>query len=154
MTVDSLEPFYDQLETCAANGEQVRLYVDLQSFDGFELGTIKQKLSHMKTLWHHVDRVAYVLDSRWMSHYIELVDLEKGLYPACAKVLFNGHTVGTFRLKFPEKWLSGAKKPVSGLAAALNQRIDLGCWYRKVGRAYTKVINKNCATTVAGFNVL
>lgn len=75
MTVDSLEPFYDQLDTCAANGEQVRLYVDLQSFDGFELGTIKQKLSHMKTLWQHVDRVAYVLDSRWMSHYIELVDL-------------------------------------------------------------------------------
>ena len=74
LTAEELEPFYSKLENIADSGENALLYVDLQSYDGFELATVKQKLSHMKTLWKNVERVAYVLDMRWMHHYISLID--------------------------------------------------------------------------------
>ena len=50
------------------------LYIDLVTFKGYELAVVKEKLTHIRTLWSGIERLAYVLDWAWMSKMIGLID--------------------------------------------------------------------------------
>jgi hypothetical protein len=66
--------FIARLEQVTADGGRARVFVDMVSYDGSELGVVREKLSHMGTLWGGLERVAYVVDRGWMSGWIGLVD--------------------------------------------------------------------------------
>ncbi len=64
----------ERLEVVSATGQKSLLYIDLVTFEGSELGVVKEKLAHIRTLWTGIERLAYILDWAWMSKMIGLVD--------------------------------------------------------------------------------
>ena len=71
---ESITELVDRMETVSATGQKSLLYIDLQTFEGSELGVVREKLANMRTLWTGIERLAYVLDVEWMSKMIGLVD--------------------------------------------------------------------------------
>ena len=71
---ESITELVDRMEAVSATGQKSLLYIDLQTFEGSELGVVREKLANMRTLWTGIERLAYVLDVEWMSKMIGLVD--------------------------------------------------------------------------------
>lgn len=71
---ESITELVDRMEAVSATGEKSLLYIDLQTFEGSELGVVREKLANMRTLWTGIERLAYVLDMGWMSKMIGVVD--------------------------------------------------------------------------------
>lgn len=74
LTTKAMAAFISRLEEIRNDGGRARCYIDLVRYVGFELGAFREKLQHMKTLWHTLDRVAYVIDPAWMSAAVNLID--------------------------------------------------------------------------------
>lgn len=74
ITGDDMAGFIRKVEGVRAEGRKARLYIDLADYDGYEFPVVKEKLMHMSTLWNGIERCAYVVDRRWMSQMIGLVD--------------------------------------------------------------------------------
>jgi hypothetical protein len=74
ITGDDMARLIEALETRMAQGHKARLYIDLSEYTGYELPVVKQKLSHMGTLWNGIAKCAYVVDKGWMTKAIGLVD--------------------------------------------------------------------------------
>lgn len=74
LTTEAMHAFIERLEAIEASGNKARCYLDLVHYEGFELGVIREKISHVKTLWHAIDRVAYVIDRSWMTAAVNLLD--------------------------------------------------------------------------------
>ncbi len=64
----------ERLEAVSATGQKSLLYIDLVTFEGSDLGVVREKLANMRILWNGIERLAYVLDLAWMSKMIGLVD--------------------------------------------------------------------------------
>ncbi len=64
----------ERLEAVFATGQKSLLYIDLVTFEGYELAVVREKLAHIRILWNGIERLAYVLDWAWMSKMIGLVD--------------------------------------------------------------------------------
>jgi hypothetical protein len=75
LTVEGMAAFLTRIEAIRAAGKKALVYVDATGYDGFELGTAKEKLAHMGTLWNHIERVAYVVDKTWMAKWIGFADV-------------------------------------------------------------------------------
>jgi len=71
---EGMTELVERIEAVAATGQKSLLYIDLQTFEGSELGVVREKLANMRTLWTGIERLAYVLDVEWMSKMIGLVD--------------------------------------------------------------------------------
>jgi hypothetical protein len=74
ITADDMARLIEALETRRAQGHKARLYIDLSEYCGYELPVVKEKLSHMGTLWKGIAKCAYVVDKGWMTKAIGLVD--------------------------------------------------------------------------------
>ena len=74
ISADAMEAFIDKIEARRADGDKLRLFVDMTGYTGFEWGVVPEKLAHLRTLLTSFDRIAYVVDREWMATGIELVD--------------------------------------------------------------------------------
>ncbi|MHC4708929.1 MAG: SpoIIAA family protein [Planctomycetota bacterium] len=74
VTVEGMAEFIARIEEVSAGGKKARVFVDMVGYDGSEFGVAKEKLSKMGTLWSGIERVAYVVDSGWLSGWIGLFD--------------------------------------------------------------------------------
>jgi len=73
-TVDDMRAMMERLESEVAKHGKLRLYQDVSGYEGTELGAVREKFKHMKTLWNGIERVAVVGDQRWMEIWIGIVD--------------------------------------------------------------------------------
>ena len=73
-TAETISELVGRLENIQASGNKARLYLDLAGYEGFDLAVVKEKLTHMSTLWSSIERCAYVVDKSWMSTLIGLID--------------------------------------------------------------------------------
>jgi len=48
-TADTITQLVERLESVQASGHKARLYLDLASYEGYELPVVKEKLAHMGT---------------------------------------------------------------------------------------------------------
>lgn len=74
MTADDMKALVERLQPIVDRGEKALLYIDMQNYEGFELGVISEKLKHMRMLWKALDKYAIVGASRWMEIWIDIVD--------------------------------------------------------------------------------
>ena len=74
LTGADMAQLIEVLERIRADGHKARLYVDLTDYQGYELPVVREKLAHMGTLWHGIERCAYLVDKGWMTTAIGLVD--------------------------------------------------------------------------------
>jgi hypothetical protein len=74
VTAETIGALVERLETIRRAGKKARLYLDLTGYEGYDLGVVKEKLTHMGTLWSGIERCAYVVDRGWMVKMIGLVD--------------------------------------------------------------------------------
>jgi hypothetical protein len=74
MTADDMKVLVEQLQPIVERGEKAILYIDMQNYEGYELGVIGEKLKHMRMLWNALDKYAIVGASRWMEIWITIVD--------------------------------------------------------------------------------
>ncbi len=74
VTTEGMAEFMSRLEQVMADGGKARVFVDMLGYDGYEAGVPKEKLGHMGTLWSGIERVAYVVESGWLSGWIGLFD--------------------------------------------------------------------------------
>ncbi|MGB1277250.1 MAG: STAS/SEC14 domain-containing protein [Nannocystaceae bacterium] len=65
----------ERIEQIRDAGGKARVIVDLAKYGGFELGVAREKLNHLRTLWTTIERLAYLVDSSWMSTSISLIDV-------------------------------------------------------------------------------
>lgn len=72
---DEMAAFVRSIQKINDEGSKAIVYIDLVSYDGFESGVIREKLAGMNTLWNGISKIAYVLDSEWMSKAIHLIDV-------------------------------------------------------------------------------
>ncbi len=74
ITGDDMAGLIEKVEGVRAEGRKARLYVDLTDYDGYAFPVVREKLMHLNALWNGIERCAYVVDQRWMSRMIGLVD--------------------------------------------------------------------------------
>jgi hypothetical protein len=74
LTGEDMAALIERLEAIRRSGHKARLYLNLAEYTGYELPVVREKLSHMGTLWGGIGKCAYVVDKAWMSTMIGLVD--------------------------------------------------------------------------------
>ena len=74
LTVDDMKQLVEKMQEVADRDETVLLYLDMQSYQGFELGVIGEKLKNMRMLWNSLERYAVIGAARWMETWIDIVD--------------------------------------------------------------------------------
>jgi len=73
-TVDDMKAAIEKLQAIVDRGEKALMLVDMKSFDGFELGAMKEKMQHMRMLWSAMDKYAVVGDKRWLEIWTKVAD--------------------------------------------------------------------------------
>jgi len=73
-SADDMRGLMDRLEEVMETHGKLRLYQDVTDYRGFELAAVREKWKHLGKLWHGIEKVAVVGDSRWMEIYIGIVD--------------------------------------------------------------------------------
>ncbi len=73
-SVAAMAELVQRLEPISERGDKARIYVDLVKFRGAELAMVKEKLSNLRTLWHTIEKMAYIVDQSWLATGIALVD--------------------------------------------------------------------------------
>jgi hypothetical protein len=74
ITGEAMAALVDRLEEIRATSQRALIYIDLTEYDGWEAAVVKEKLGHLGTLWHGIERLAYVVDKSWMAKMMPLVD--------------------------------------------------------------------------------
>jgi hypothetical protein len=74
LTGEDMAVLIERLNAIRGSGHKARLYLNLAEYTGYELPVVREKLSHMGTLWGGIERCAYVVDKAWLSTMIGLVD--------------------------------------------------------------------------------
>ena len=74
LQAEAITELVERLEAVSSTGQKSLLYIDLVTFEGYELAVVREKLAHIRILWNGIERCAYVLDLAWLSKMIGLVD--------------------------------------------------------------------------------
>jgi len=74
LRAEPLTQLWDALEKIREGGGKARIYLDMVGYEDFESQIVKDKLSHLRTIWTTIDRLAYVVDKEWIAKVIPLVD--------------------------------------------------------------------------------
>ena len=74
VTGEAITGLVERIEGARASGGKARIFVDLVDYDGYDIDVVREKLSHMGTLWSGIEKLAYVVDKDWMAKWIALVD--------------------------------------------------------------------------------
>ncbi len=74
LTAEDMEALVGRLQPVVDRGEKALLYVDMENYEGSELGVATEKLKHIGMLWKALDKYAVVGDKRWMEIWIKIVD--------------------------------------------------------------------------------
>ncbi len=74
LTAQDMEALVRRLQPIVDRDEKALLYVDMENYEGFELGVMTEKLKNIGMLWKALDRYAIVGDKRWMEIWIKIVD--------------------------------------------------------------------------------
>jgi hypothetical protein len=74
VTGDDMAALIQKIQTIQEQGDKARLYIELSEYTGYELPVVKEKLTHIATLWGGISKCAYVVDKAWMTNMIGLVD--------------------------------------------------------------------------------
>ena len=73
-TTEDMKTLIDRFQSIVDRGEKVLLFLDMQGYDGWELGVATEKLKNLGMLWKAFDRYAIVGDRRWMEVWVKIVD--------------------------------------------------------------------------------
>ncbi len=74
LTAEDMEALVGRLQPVVDRGEKALLYVDMENYEGYDLGVIAEKLKNIGMLWKALDKYAVVGDKRWMEIWIKIVD--------------------------------------------------------------------------------
>ncbi len=74
LTAEDMAALVRRLQSIVDRDEKALLYVDMENYEGFELGVATEKLKHIGMLWKALDKYAVVGDKRWMEIWIKIVD--------------------------------------------------------------------------------
>ncbi len=74
LAAEDMEALVKRLQPIVDRGEKALLYVDMEKYEGSDLGVITEKLKNMWMLWKALDKYAVVGDKRWMEIWIKIVD--------------------------------------------------------------------------------
>ena len=74
LTAEDMKALVGRLQPIVDRGEKALLYVDMENYEGFELGVVSEKLKHIGMLWKALDKYAIVGDTRWQEIWIKIVD--------------------------------------------------------------------------------
>lgn len=75
LTTDDMHYFNLKLEQITKSGKKALVYVDLTTYEGFEIGVVFEKLSHFDTIWSGIGRCAYIVNRDSLSNIIGLIDV-------------------------------------------------------------------------------
>ena len=74
LAAEDMEVLVQRLQLIVDRGEKALLYVDMEKYEGYDLGAIAEKLKNIGMLWKALDKYAVVGDKRWMEIWIKIVD--------------------------------------------------------------------------------
>ena len=74
LTADDMEALVSRLQPIVDRGEKALLYVDMQEYEGSEMGVVTEKFRHIGVLRKGIDKYAVIGDSAWREFMIKIVD--------------------------------------------------------------------------------
>ena len=74
LTAEDMGALVRRLQPIVDRGEKALLYVDMENYEGYELGVVTEKLKHIGMLWKAFDKYAVVGDKRWIEIWIKIVN--------------------------------------------------------------------------------
>ncbi len=74
LTAEAMEALVGRLQPVVDRGEKALLYVNMENYEGSELGVLTEKLKNIGMLWKALDKYAVVGDKRWMEIWIKIFD--------------------------------------------------------------------------------
>ena len=74
VTAEDMGALVSRLQPIVDRGEKALLYIDMEKYEGFDLGAMTEKLKNIGMLWRALDKYAVVGDKRWMEIWIKVVD--------------------------------------------------------------------------------
>ncbi len=74
LAAEDMEALVQRLQPIVDRGEKALHYVDIDKYEGYDLGVITEKLKNIGMLWKALDKYAVVGDKRWMEIWIKIFD--------------------------------------------------------------------------------
>ncbi len=74
LTAEDMDSLVGRLQPIVDRGEKALLYVNMENYEGYDLGVIAEKLKNIGMLWKALDKYALVGDKRGLEIWIKIVD--------------------------------------------------------------------------------
>jgi len=74
LTTEDMKTLIERFRAIADRGEKARIFIEVESYEGWELGVATEKLKNIGMLWKSFDRYAFVGDQRWIEIWVKIID--------------------------------------------------------------------------------